>query len=166
MASGRTQIGTADSMKLSPDQASSSVSPMVSAMAVAAAGGTALPMRSRQVASDIPSNSRCSSGSTRLCNAASLICSRDVHDAVCYLASTRPCAETGALRPSSPVQKSDTVFPKQSLMGAASNGWEWWSADLKSRHPRLKRLLIRSTGVPSRRGTARLILWSKKPNWL
>ncbi len=37
IASGRTQIGTADSMKLSPDQARSSVWPIVFAIAVAAA---------------------------------------------------------------------------------------------------------------------------------
>ena len=64
-------MGTAESMKLSPDQARRSVVPIVSAIACAASGGTALPILSRQSASERPSSSRYSSGSTRLCRDAS-----------------------------------------------------------------------------------------------
>lgn len=64
IATGRTQIGVDPSTNVAPDHASKSVVPKTFAMASAAFGGTAFPMRSRQSASDNPSSSRCSSGSS------------------------------------------------------------------------------------------------------
>jgi len=60
-------IGVEPSTNVSPVQASSSVRPMTSAMAVAALGGMAFPIRSRQALSESPSSSSCSSGSMSDC---------------------------------------------------------------------------------------------------
>src|SRR5581483_6494239 len=71
IATGRTQTGVALSWNVSPAHASKSVCAMTDAIASAASGGTALPMRSRHAESDEPYSSRISSASTRLCSAAS-----------------------------------------------------------------------------------------------